>query len=191
MENASKALIMAGAILISILLITVSIYIFSSNSGTKKTIEETGEVMALKTEDITENLKSALNELDAENLVKIPNHTVSYTNDYYIDYFPQNPKVLLEANTQYILYFDYKVNNTDKELYCSVGYGENQYDKGMVYQKYPNLDKGFVQVIFKTPSKFEKEENKPYLHIRFARITDSAGGSASVEISNVKFKKVK
>lgn len=51
MENASKALIIAGAILISILLIAVSMYIYNSASGT---IEKAGDGM-------TENEKNAYN----------------------------------------------------------------------------------------------------------------------------------
>ena len=51
MENASKALIIAGAILISILLIAVSMYIYNSASGT---IEKAGDGM-------TQNEKDAYN----------------------------------------------------------------------------------------------------------------------------------
>ena len=42
MENASKALIIAGAILISILLIAISMYIYNSAQGT---IQNAGDKM--------------------------------------------------------------------------------------------------------------------------------------------------
>ena len=41
MENASKALLIAGSILIVILLIAVGVRVFNSTSGTKDTVEET------------------------------------------------------------------------------------------------------------------------------------------------------
>ena len=43
MENASKALIIAGAILISILLIAISMYIYNSAQGT---IQNAGDKMS-------------------------------------------------------------------------------------------------------------------------------------------------
>lgn len=45
MENASKALIIAGAILISILLISVGILVFNSTSGVTDNAGKTGDVM--------------------------------------------------------------------------------------------------------------------------------------------------
>jgi len=68
MENASKALIIAGAILISILLISVGILIFNSVSGTTNNADAAGDAMEiaaiserakiiLETNDIMDPLK--------------------------------------------------------------------------------------------------------------------------------------
>ncbi len=49
MENASKALIIAGAILISILLISVGVLIMNSTGDTAGTVDKQGQVMATRT----------------------------------------------------------------------------------------------------------------------------------------------
>jgi flagellar basal body-associated protein FliL len=46
MENASKALIIAGAILISILLISLGIVMFNASKGTTDKAQETSNVMS-------------------------------------------------------------------------------------------------------------------------------------------------
>ncbi len=49
MENASKALIIAGAILISILLISVGVLIMNSTGDTTKSVQDFSETTAAKT----------------------------------------------------------------------------------------------------------------------------------------------
>lgn len=49
MENATKALIMAGAILIAILIISAGIIVFNSTKGVRKSGEEAGDLMAIET----------------------------------------------------------------------------------------------------------------------------------------------
>lgn len=65
MENASKALIIAGAILISILLISAGILIFNSGSGISDDSEATGDAMALAAAE--ENSRIVLSTMDIEN----------------------------------------------------------------------------------------------------------------------------
>ena len=48
MENASKALIIAGAILVSILLITFGVMIMSSTGGTQDTVKQQSDSMAIQ-----------------------------------------------------------------------------------------------------------------------------------------------
>ena len=62
MENASKALIIAGAILISILLISVGILVFNSTKGVTDNAEKAGDVMM--TAAAEENAKIVLNTMD-------------------------------------------------------------------------------------------------------------------------------
>lgn len=60
MENASKALIIAGAILVSILLISLGIVMFNSSKGTtdqsSNTMEALNESASGKVQDIRQNL---------------------------------------------------------------------------------------------------------------------------------------
>ena len=65
MENASKALIIAGAILISILLISVGILIFNSTRGFTDNASETDDAMELAA--ALENAKIVLGTMDIEN----------------------------------------------------------------------------------------------------------------------------
>ena len=65
MENASKALIIAGAILISILLISVGILVFNSTKGVTDNAGNAGDVMM--TAAAEENAKIVLSTMDIEN----------------------------------------------------------------------------------------------------------------------------
>lgn len=47
MENATKALIMAGAILIAILIISAGIMVFNSTKGVRDQVEDSGEIMSI------------------------------------------------------------------------------------------------------------------------------------------------
>ncbi len=49
MENASKALIMAGAVLIAIILISIGVYIISSQKGTIDSSKRLSDTMAIQT----------------------------------------------------------------------------------------------------------------------------------------------
>ena len=49
MENASKALIMAGAVLVAIVIISIGVSIISSQKGTIDQSEETSKVLQVKT----------------------------------------------------------------------------------------------------------------------------------------------
>jgi len=72
MENASKALIIAGAILISILLISVGILMFNSSSGVTDNAGETGDVMASAA--IRENVKIILSTMDIQDDIAFNNY---------------------------------------------------------------------------------------------------------------------
>lgn len=63
MENASKALIIAGAILISILLISLGIIMFNSSKGTTDQAKETSNVMQ---EGAKQGVNSMRNSLGLE-----------------------------------------------------------------------------------------------------------------------------
>ena len=60
MENASKALIIAGAILMSILLISVGILVFNSSKGIADDASQAGETVSLKTEEVSKDIEVSL-----------------------------------------------------------------------------------------------------------------------------------
>lgn len=61
MENASKALIIAGAILISILLISLGIIMFNASKGTTDQANSTGNVMQQGAQKEINSIKNSLN----------------------------------------------------------------------------------------------------------------------------------
>lgn len=78
MENASKALIIAGAILISILLITVGVLIMNSINPVQKGVEDEGQKYAIKifnaqftifegTSQTAQEVKSLFSTIEASN----------------------------------------------------------------------------------------------------------------------------
>ena len=60
MENASKALIIAGAILISILLISLGIVMFNASKGTTAQASNTASVMEQGAQKGVTNIKESL-----------------------------------------------------------------------------------------------------------------------------------
>lgn len=70
MENASKALIMAGAILIAILLISMGVKIFQSTHGMQEPIDHTSKTMAISTFNSQfTNYIGNVNKVQVKNLI--------------------------------------------------------------------------------------------------------------------------
>lgn len=190
MENSTKGLLIVATVLVFIIIIALAINVLNSNKSTADNAEQVGNAIAVESDILSKDLEKLLDNLENKNLVDIPDKKWEF-NYWYQNYFPQNPKVLLEPNTQYILSFDYKINYADYPVGCGIGYGEKYYAKDIIYiAKYPNQTVGMEGIFvktFTTPAAFNTD--KPYLQLRFARMNES--GKVSVEISNVKFKKVK
>lgn len=72
MENASKALIIAGAILISILLISLGIIMFNSSKGTTGQAANTAGAMEAGAKAEVNSIRSSLN-LVTNNTTPTPN----------------------------------------------------------------------------------------------------------------------
>lgn len=186
MENATKALLIAAAVLIAIILIALGISIVNSTGDVSDSADEVGTQIAVKADDISEDTLSILDDINNENLIKVANRVATVNNEYYENYFPDNPKLLLEPNTTYILSFDYEIISADYSIGCGIGYGKTHYAKDILYSvTYPNQTKGKFSKTFKTPNTFNTD--KPYLQIRFARMNNP--GKFKVNIKNVKFKK--
>ena len=198
MENASKALLIAAVVLIVILIVTMGLRILDSTDDVSEATDEASESIALGNAENSEELL----HLIENNLVRIKDHTVEVNDYWFEDYnFNKDPKskVLLKPNTTYKLSFDYKVNESDEKVAigCGIGFGENAYNVDILDNKYPNQVQGTYIKEITTPDKFMYvkadgaivEVTKPYLQIRFARMQEKS--SCSVDISNVKFVKVK
>jgi len=125
------------------------------------------------TEDITITAQS-------ENLTNIANQTVTISNTYYVDYFPQNPKVLLQPSTAYTIAFDYVINSATDVVSCGIGYGILSYTKDICRVDYPTQTTGRYIRTFYAPSSFTV--GTPYLQLRLARM--NSVGSLNVSISN-------
>lgn len=185
MDNSSKALLITAAILITITIITLSISILKSNNRVSESANESGEKISVTADKVSDEITSTLNDLD-NNLIKVKNRKIEFTNKWYENYFPTEPKLLLNPNTTYVLSFDYKINYADDIVGCGIGYGEFYYKTDIIYSViYPNQTAGKFIKTFSTPNTFNTD--KPYLQLRFARMDNA--GKLSVEIKNIKFKK--
>ena len=186
MENSTKALLIVAAVLISIILVAMAINLLDSTGNMTNPTEQVGEKIEVKSDEESSDVINMLENLNNKNLINVPDRNVEI-NWWYENYFPNNPKLLLEADCTYILSFDYIINFADSKVGCGIGYGKTHYSKDILYSvTYPNQTKGKFVKTFKTPSEFNT--NEPYLQLRFARMNQP--GKLSVEISNVKFKKV-
>lgn len=64
MENATKALLIAAVVLISIVLISIGVYILTASNNTSKQTGETSTAINIKTHSAVNNIKSTLESMD-------------------------------------------------------------------------------------------------------------------------------
>ena len=124
MENSTKALLIAAAILIVIIIVALAINILGSSDGTADSIDEAGDAVSVKSDEATREVLGIIDDLNNKNLINVPDSKLEF-NYWYQNYFPQNPKLLLEPNTIYFLSFDYKINYADSTVGCGIGYRKN------------------------------------------------------------------
>lgn len=186
MENSTKALLIAAGVLVVIVIVAMSISILNSSEGISDSADKVSDGVSQESDDVTKEAIGVLDDVNNKNLINAEDEEVNI-NYWYQNYFPQNPKILLEPDTEYTLSFDYKVIYADYTVGCGIGYGKTHYIKDILYSvTYPNQTEGRFIKTFKTPSTFITDE--PYLQLRFARMNQA--GNLSVEIENIKFKKV-
>lgn len=125
MENSTKALFIVAGVLISIILIAVSIKMLAPSEDATNKAKDVEEEMAQTTTNVRDDTISSLEDINNKSLTKIEDMNLKVENKHYQQYFPQNPKVLLQPNTTYMLTFDYKVNYADYALGCGIGYRKN------------------------------------------------------------------
>ena len=189
MENVSKALIIAGAILLAILLITLGIFIFNSTKGVNEEASVVGELIELKASDTVDIIEGYTVNRYADENVNIQGY-------HYIDYYTG---IKIEENVTYIISFDYIIHEKESDnINCGIGVGINnpkKYNKDFVWQvKYPNQNIGekttFVFIL--KPNEYEwfeqyKNENL-YLSLRLARTYPASNFKVNVENIKIKYK---
>ncbi len=129
MENAAKALLIAGAVLVVIVLITIGVYIISSQKGTIETSKEAADTLQVATFNSTflkyigsnkkgSEIKSLLTEVQTNNK-RNPSHT--------IEVIYGDKTSISEIQTSIMPGKSYKVSADDTN-----GYDENGYIKSIV-----------------------------------------------------------
>ncbi len=190
MENASKALLIAAAVLIVILLITFGIRILgTSSNNVDDAAYVVGQEITSKTDDASDIIAGYLVKRYSDTAVNDP------YNGYYIDYFTG---IEINEKNTYIISFDYiiKEKKPDTIICCGIGMGidtPNQYKKDFVYQvRYPSQNIGTKNTFtFKLkPNLYrnyiKNKDKKIYLSLRLAR-TDPPS-KFKVDIQNIKIK---
>lgn len=201
MENAQKALIIAAAVLIAILLITIGIKIFSSTSNTIQDTHKVGMSVSEGVSSATSSLSDEFDRLNGYDVNRYKDENVE-VNNYYKNYVTP---IRFELGKTYKISFDYIIKeNPDKlTIGCSIGYGNNNYNDDYVYKVSYNdsttLNKKMrFDYEFTESEEFNKHESLkryindnnsiPFLCLRLARI-EFREKRINVEISNLKISK--
>lgn len=109
MENASKALIIAGAILISILLISVGVLIMNSTGDTTKSVEDSAGQIAIRTfnSNFTPYLGENQSASQIRALVSAVNASNAKDKDHPITLEPSDINKQLKSSKKYTVEADY------------------------------------------------------------------------------------
>ncbi len=111
MENASKALIIAGAILISILLISVGVLIMNSTGDTTKSVEDSAGQIAIRT--FNSNFTPYLGEHQTASQIRALVSAVNASNakdsdqEHQITLEPADINKTLKSSKKYTVEADY------------------------------------------------------------------------------------
>lgn len=144
MENASKALLIAAAVLVVIILVAVGMKIYSSTTGAQKVGLDTGTTINDKTKEATDIATSAIQEKEYSKKIDIKELTV----DNYGDYLDLGKSIVgtsSSADDWRIIYND----KSEKKVYAILadllpnGTGINAsagFQTTGVYQVYLNRD---------------------------------------------------
>ena len=191
MENVSKALIIAGAILLAILLITIGIFILNSQNSTTDEAFDLLEAMELEASDTADIIAGYT-----------VNRYANRTIDIVACYSQYHTGIKIDEDATYILSFDYTIEEKEVDIGCGVGFyflnpagNYAQYVDGIYGEPYPNQnigEKTSFTITFKPKgnSKYNDYKNKDlYLGIRFVRHSgDDTPRKSKVKIENIKLK---
>ena len=195
MENVSKALIIAGAILLAILLITLGISIFNSQKGIDDKAAVVGELIELKASDTADIIEGYSVNRYADEIVD--KSSKGYYNDYYTG-------IKIDGNATYIISFDYIIEEKEPgiNINCGIGMGidnPNSYNSDFIYQvPYPNQNIGEKSTFtFTLKPEDEKRNYKNYhtykhkdlyLSLRLARTYPASKFKVKIENIKIKYK---
>lgn len=189
MENVSKVLLIAAAMLVTVMLITLGISILNSQKNINDEASVVGKLMDLKTDDTADIIEGySVNRYDDE--------IVDVSQRYYIDYFTG---IKLDEKAQYIISFDYIIQEKgSRSINCGIGFGIDNpkaYNRDFVYQvKYPNQNIGEKSTFTFTliPNNYENFRNNKdanlYLSLRLARTEPASTFKVSIENIKIKYK---
>lgn len=135
MENASKALIMAGEILIALLIIAVLVYGYTNIRNLSKTEEDSVQVEQLATfNKVYESYHRKL--LRGVDVISLINRAIDNNIKYdYAKYYTITIKFRLEDDLQ--AYVIKKVWNEDKKMYENKGQIDEKIDSSLSLKKNP------------------------------------------------------
>lgn len=194
MENGTKALLIAGAVLIAIILVAAGIRIISSINSTTNDSQNIGKSISRVTGDSVLNLEGYAVFRNSDRTVDNP------SNKYYKEYSTGIP---LKFNYKYTISFDYEVleNKDNVKLGCGVGFnnpeiGKTTYNKDIIwckdYSNYSEGAKGKFEFTFRLndyPSAAEYyrshiDKGEIYISLRPAR--SRAPSDFAVSVSNIR-----
>lgn len=98
MENASKALLIAGAVLIAIVIIASAIAILGNGANSGKDAEKIGGEISSSTQEATEQIQAGLSTLQNGNKEEIKITAIKFKNNEYTtipDYDYKNGEIYL------------------------------------------------------------------------------------------------
>ena len=151
MENTSKALLIAAAVLIVILIISISLKVYTSIKSTPDTTDKIGKAIDRASDDATLVIDGYKVFRNSDKAVNNPN------NKYYTEY---STGIKLQPDYVYTVSLDYEVleNKNNSQLGCGIGFndpeiGSTTYNKDIVwwvnYSDYSEGAKGKFKFSFK------------------------------------------
>lgn len=119
MENASKALLIAGTVLIAILMVSIAVYLFSLYSNQSKEYHATISEIELQKFNSNFDVYVGRSDITAQEIVTVVNLSKEYSNQIQI-YLENSIIEFTASNTQE----DFIKNNEDKQFKCTLNTSE-------------------------------------------------------------------
>lgn len=119
MENASKALLIAGTVLIAIIMVSIAVYLFALYSSQTKEYNATISAIELQKFNSKFDVYIGRSDITAQEIVTVVNLSKEYGNQIQI-YLGNSTIEFTASNTQE----DFIKNNQDKQFKCTLNTSE-------------------------------------------------------------------